>query len=69
MSSFFDRYIYDEMANLPLTNPLTRLWVQIVRLIAPQPDLALLLDADPEEARAASRVSGGLHAQMPQVLF
>jgi thymidylate kinase len=48
----FDRYIYDEMANLPLTNPLTRLWVQIIRLIAPQPDLALLLDADPEEARA-----------------
>ncbi len=30
----------------------TRLWVQIIRLIAPQPDLALLLDADPEEARA-----------------
>jgi len=48
----FDRYIYDEMANLPLTNPLTRLWVQIMRLIVPQPDLALLLDADPEEARA-----------------
>ena len=48
----FDRYIYDEMANLPLTNPLTRLWVQIIRLIVPQPDLALLLDADPEEARA-----------------
>jgi len=48
----FDRYIYDEMANLPLTNPLTRLWVQIIRLVVPQPDLALLLDADPEEARA-----------------
>jgi len=49
----FDRYIYDEMANLPLTSPLTRLWVQmIVRLVVPQPDLALLLDADPEEARA-----------------
>ena len=28
----FDRYIYDELANLPLTNPLTRLWVQIIRL-------------------------------------
>jgi thymidylate kinase len=48
----FDRYIYDEMANLPLANPLTRLWVQFMRLIVPQPDLALLLDADPEEARA-----------------
>jgi thymidylate kinase len=48
----FDRYIYDELANLPLTNPLTRLWVQIIRLMVPQPDLALLLDADPEEARA-----------------
>lgn len=48
----FDRYIYDEMANLPLANPLTRLWILMMRLIAPQPDLALLLDADPEEARA-----------------
>ena len=48
----FDRYIYDELANLPLTNPLTRLWVHIIRLSVPQPDLALLLDADPEEARA-----------------
>jgi thymidylate kinase len=48
----FDRYIYDEWANLPLKNPLTRLYLALMKLIVPQPDLPLLLDADPEEARA-----------------
>ena len=48
----FDRYIYDEWANLPLDNPLTRLYLMMVKPLAPQPNLALLLDADPDEARA-----------------
>jgi len=48
----FDRYIYDEWANLPLDNPLTRLYLLLVKKLAPQPDLALLLDADPDAARA-----------------
>ncbi len=47
-----DRYIYDELANLPLGNPLTRAFVRIVTALAPKPDVAYLLDADPERARA-----------------
>jgi thymidylate kinase len=47
-----DRYIYDELANLPLRNPLSRTFVRMVRAIVPRPDLALMLDADPEAAHA-----------------
>jgi thymidylate kinase len=47
-----DRYIYDELANLPLRNPLTRLFVRAVAWLVPRPDVAYLLDADPEAARA-----------------
>lgn len=47
-----DRYIYDELANLPLSNPLTRLFVRVVGWMVPRPDVAYLLDADPEMARA-----------------
>jgi thymidylate kinase len=46
----FDRYIYDELANLPLQHKLVRLYVKfLLRTIRP-PDVALLLDADPEAA-------------------
>jgi len=47
-----DRYIYDELANLNLRNPLSRAFVQMVRSLAPEPDLAFLLDADPVAAHA-----------------
>lgn len=47
-----DRYIYDELANLPLENRLTQRFVQWIDRFVPMPDLAYLLDADPEEARA-----------------
>jgi thymidylate kinase len=47
-----DRYIYDELANLPLSSPLTRAYVRFVNWIVPRPDVAYLLDADPEAARA-----------------
>jgi thymidylate kinase len=47
-----DRYIYDELANLPLSNPLTRAFVHLVRAIVPRPDVAFLLDADPVAAQA-----------------
>ena len=47
-----DRYIYDELANLPLGSPLTRWFVNMVAWIVPRPDVAYLLDADPEAARA-----------------
>ena len=46
-----DRYIYDELANLPLGNPFTRWYVRTVDKLVPKPDLALLLDATPEAAR------------------
>ena len=46
-----DRYIHDELANLPLGNPLTRAFLGFVKAIAPAPDIAFLLDADPHLAR------------------
>jgi thymidylate kinase len=48
----FDRYIYDELANLNLRNPFSRAFIRMVRGITPQPDIAYLLDADPAAARA-----------------
>lgn len=48
----FDRYIYDELANLNLRNPIIRLYVKAILKIVPRPDIAYVLDADPEEARA-----------------
>jgi thymidylate kinase len=48
----FDRYIYDEWANLPLHNVLTRWYVRLVDVMVPRPNLAFLLDADPTAARA-----------------
>ena len=47
-----DRYIYDELANLPLSNWLTRLFIRLVAAFVPTPDVAYILDADPEAARA-----------------
>jgi thymidylate kinase len=47
-----DRYIYDELANLPLGNALTRIFLRMVASFVPAPDIAFLLDADPEAARA-----------------
>jgi len=46
----FDRYIYDEFANLPLGYRPVRLYVRWLLLIVPKPDSAILLDADPEAA-------------------
>ena len=47
-----DRYIYDELANLNLDNRATRGFVHHLIDLAPRPDLAFLLDADPEAAYA-----------------
>ncbi len=47
-----DRYIYDELANLPLGNKLTQAFIRFVQAIVPTPDVAYLLDADVEAARA-----------------
>ncbi|HET6842064.1 MAG TPA: thymidylate kinase [Candidatus Angelobacter sp.] len=47
-----DRYIYDELANLNLTRWPARVFVRLVRSFVPVPDIAYLLDADPEAAYA-----------------
>src|SRR5437879_8404417 len=47
-----DRYIFDELANLPVNNIFTRMYIRAISAFVPKPDLALLLDADPDEARA-----------------
>jgi thymidylate kinase len=47
-----DRYIYDELSNLNLKNPLSRAFVKFVHGFVPRPDVAYLLDADPEAAYA-----------------
>ena len=46
----FDRYIYDELANLPLKRRWARCYVRLLLKCTPKPDLALLLDADPDAA-------------------
>ena len=46
----FDRYIYDELANLPLNRRWVRAYIRIVIRLTPKPDLAFLLDADPDTA-------------------
>ncbi|HLK31519.1 MAG TPA: dTMP kinase [Terriglobales bacterium] len=48
----FDRYIYDELANLPLQKSLSRGFLRCVAALVPRPDVAYLIDADPEEACA-----------------
>ena len=48
----FDRYIYDELANLSLRRPAARFYVRLIMKLAPKPDISYLLDADPVQARA-----------------
>jgi thymidylate kinase len=48
----FDRYIYDELANLPLNSRFARVFVALVLKLVPKPDLALIVDADPAAAFA-----------------
>lgn len=48
----FDRYIYDELANLNLRNPLMRAYARLILKFVPRPHVSYLLDANPLEARA-----------------
>src|SRR5579859_2312241 len=48
----FDRYTYDELANLNLRNPVVRAYVRMIMAFVPRPDISYLLDADPVQARA-----------------
>jgi thymidylate kinase len=47
-----DRYLYDELANLPLERRFSAIYARLLAWMAPQPELAFLLDADPDSARA-----------------
>ena len=48
----FDRYHYDELANLGLSNRITQAYARLLLWFVPQPDISFLLDADPIQARA-----------------
>ena len=48
----FDRYLYDELANLNLANRAIRAYVRALTRLVPRPHAALILDADPVAARA-----------------
>lgn len=48
----FDRYMYDQLAALPMRHWLARAYARIVLALAPKTDVSYLLDAVPEEARA-----------------
>src|ERR1035441_2491133 len=50
--AIFDRYTYDELAKLELSNPVIRLSVRFIMSFVPRPDISYLLDADPVAARA-----------------
>src|SRR5690349_22255582 len=41
-----DRYIYDELANLPLERRTTVAFLRFIQKVVPLPDIAYLLDAD-----------------------
>ena len=48
----FDRYIYDQLAALPMQHWLTRAYARILLRFTPKPDIGYVLDAEPEDARA-----------------
>jgi len=48
----FDRYIYDQLAALPVERWWARGFARLLLRLAPKPDISYLLDAIPEEARA-----------------
>lgn len=72
----FDRYLYDELANLPLHNRLARGFLRCASFLAPRPDLAYVIDANPEEACARkpeyplefSRLCRQAYLQLAQML-
>ncbi len=47
-----DRFIYDELANLELSNPAARAYVRLIMKLVPRPHVSYFLDADPVQARA-----------------
>jgi thymidylate kinase len=48
----FDRYIYDEFANLNLQHSAARFYIRLLMRLVPRPDISFVLDANPEQAWA-----------------
>jgi len=48
----FDRYIHDELANLPLNRAVIRAFAWVVLKLVPKPDVSYVIDADPLRALA-----------------
>lgn len=48
----FDRFIYDELANLRLESVAMRGYASTIAKLVPKPNISFLLDANPVEARA-----------------
>lgn len=48
----FDRYLFDQLANLPMQRFFTRVYARLLLKLVPPLDIAYLLDADPDQARA-----------------
>jgi len=47
----FDRYLFDELANLNLHSRAIRIYLRALMRIVPRPHVSFVLDADPVEAR------------------
>jgi thymidylate kinase len=47
----FDRYIYDELANLRLNRKFPRAFARLIVKVVPEPELSYIIDADPQAAR------------------
>ena len=48
----FDRYFYDQLAILPIEQNAVRIYARLLFRLLPRPDIAYLLDANPEAAFA-----------------
>lgn len=48
----FDRFIYDELANLDLNRRALSAYSRFIRRLVPKPGMSFVLDANPEAARA-----------------
>jgi len=48
----FDRYIYDQLASLPIEQKAIQMYARLLVKLVPRPNIAYLLDADPDSAFA-----------------
>ena len=48
----FDRYMYDELANLNLRNPAMRAFARTIMMLVPRPEPGFVIDTDPAQAHA-----------------